>query len=391
MRKLVLLFATVAAATGCSPVKDGFVMRQWSENMRELGIHPIFPPREDVYVGDVYVSESPAAPGVNDVSVNRSSQLALKFASIDVEKALDGQYKKRPEFPANNGSQPKESIFKAPQYPRRLKTVAFPGFLRATASGADVAALVPVDGLPVGLGAQLSDVKTASVTVSSAESASLPWIDLAASFQEDNLFVVPGADSEKTRAMLKSAAGRNGTPAQTVDVTVISEVFYARSFDVTMHVGRDAAAKIEATLPGSTSGKSVTEAVTGKADSAVSAGASTPGAKATDAGTPTATELAAGASSKLAANRKNASDSIPGAPGVSVGFRATAAGDIGLRRTYENPIAIGYRGATYRVDLASGEWTVTGVPGVALSNAGKDAGKQLEQQETPDPRKQRKN
>lgn len=39
--------------TGCA--KDrGYVQREWSTTMRELGIVPVFPPREDVFVGDVY-------------------------------------------------------------------------------------------------------------------------------------------------------------------------------------------------------------------------------------------------------------------------------------------------------------------------------------------------
>ncbi|MBL8876119.1 MAG: hypothetical protein JNM86_10025 [Phycisphaerae bacterium] len=50
---LVLLFS--AGTSGCASDR-GYVQRQWSGTFRELGIVPIFPPREDVYVGDVYAT-----------------------------------------------------------------------------------------------------------------------------------------------------------------------------------------------------------------------------------------------------------------------------------------------------------------------------------------------
>ena len=52
-----LVTACALALCGCaSPVKSGFVADQWTSNMLELGIYPIFPPREDIYVGDVFVT-----------------------------------------------------------------------------------------------------------------------------------------------------------------------------------------------------------------------------------------------------------------------------------------------------------------------------------------------
>ncbi|HEX8878267.1 MAG TPA: hypothetical protein VF777_16090 [Phycisphaerales bacterium] len=49
-----LVIATVGMLASCSAPDRGYVQREWSDTFRELGIVPLFPPREDVKVGDVY-------------------------------------------------------------------------------------------------------------------------------------------------------------------------------------------------------------------------------------------------------------------------------------------------------------------------------------------------
>ena len=46
-----LLLVMLAA---CASPDRGYVQREWSRSLRELGIVPVFPPREDIVVGDVY-------------------------------------------------------------------------------------------------------------------------------------------------------------------------------------------------------------------------------------------------------------------------------------------------------------------------------------------------
>src|SRR2546423_2929162 len=48
-----LSLAISAAVVGCRTPK-GYAAREWSLAMREMQIVPVFPPREDVLVGDVY-------------------------------------------------------------------------------------------------------------------------------------------------------------------------------------------------------------------------------------------------------------------------------------------------------------------------------------------------
>ncbi|GAB6039676.1 hypothetical protein [Endothiovibrio diazotrophicus] len=70
----MLAFASIAIATlsGCGTIDDRYyVQREWSKSLRELGIIPLFPPREDVFVGDVYAyGYDPASQEIEDIFLN---------------------------------------------------------------------------------------------------------------------------------------------------------------------------------------------------------------------------------------------------------------------------------------------------------------------------------
>ncbi len=54
----VILVAALFLAVGCSGfgkrLEPGTVQEEWSSNLHQLGLVPVFPPREDLFVGDVY-------------------------------------------------------------------------------------------------------------------------------------------------------------------------------------------------------------------------------------------------------------------------------------------------------------------------------------------------
>ncbi|BFM18944.1 hypothetical protein R50073_51270 (plasmid) [Maricurvus nonylphenolicus] len=52
----VLFSSTLIAACSSPQFKQGEVQSKWTQSLRQLGIVPTFPPREDLFVGDVYVS-----------------------------------------------------------------------------------------------------------------------------------------------------------------------------------------------------------------------------------------------------------------------------------------------------------------------------------------------
>jgi hypothetical protein len=100
---ITLLAMTVA---GCKSPGYGFVQQEWSNNLRQLGIVPIFPPREDIFVGDVYVYPfDPDSPETQKIfktpwarlnSMEQAQRLQIgmspRLGRIDFNAALDNEY-----------------------------------------------------------------------------------------------------------------------------------------------------------------------------------------------------------------------------------------------------------------------------------------------------------
>lgn len=84
MKRLVLLATLAGSILGaCKSPDRGYVQREWSLTLREYGIIPIFPPREDVYVGDVY------AYGYDPESLATQEVFEKKFSALtDDQKML---------------------------------------------------------------------------------------------------------------------------------------------------------------------------------------------------------------------------------------------------------------------------------------------------------------
>jgi hypothetical protein len=385
-----LIAACALALCGCaSPIKSGFVSEQWTTNMEELGIYPVFPPREDIYVGDIYVTYGAADAAAPTASATPSAgsprpklpTLGVYFARLDVAQKLKAQYAARPEF----GGAPvtPSSIFDGPAAQTRLKTVAFPYFFSATATGAEIGAFVPVDGLPLKAGLGLDSIKSASVTVSAAESYALPWSDLAEEVFDDDgkLFVRGRFNAAKSLArarQLADFASENAAPLF-VDITVISEVFYARSFDVTFHLANDVAASVGVSLPAIPGAPAADVAASSAVDATAtstkakmaSANAATAAVAASAPSAIQASDVAAAVKAQADAAQAKAEGLAPSSPGVKVGFVKSQGGDVGLRSTYDHAIAIGYRGVRYRMNLATGVVATTAVNhGETLSGTG---------------------
>jgi hypothetical protein len=117
-RPLALTLACAAAllTAGCPSSDPGFVQREWTTTMRELGIVPTFPPREDVVVGDVYAYDF--NPGLleniaifeskwsdlNDDEKARRLKMGMspRLMRLDFETALAGEYAKTISAPATS-------------------------------------------------------------------------------------------------------------------------------------------------------------------------------------------------------------------------------------------------------------------------------------------------
>ena len=149
-------------------------MREWSQTMRELGIVPIFPPREDVQIGDIYAySYNPDAKETEQALSKGDLQIGIspRWASLDLLDLIKTEYAQRPSWPPTPASyseilspppgqtsslapgkvwnQPSGAgnIFEPEPEPKRLRLVGFPDFASATFSQGDLSAVIPIEAL----------------------------------------------------------------------------------------------------------------------------------------------------------------------------------------------------------------------------------------------------
>jgi len=378
MTKPVATLTIVAILSACAgtPPK-GFVADQWGDNLAELGIFPVFPPREDFQVGDVYFA-------INDRQPNRVRRPLIWFDSVNVVEAADTFYRQRPSFPAftdppqNNGGpqtadaglpafvpQPtnQDPIFASGSRANRLRLAQFPGFNVANLTYADLGVAAPVSGINALLGLSGSNETVLTVAVPQAESYALPAGE-ALRLLIARCTAQSGYYSRATMNFFKGMFPPANEPPYLIYIT---EVFYARSLDY-FFSGADAVAlAAAATLPdlGALSAglKDLAQAaVNAAAQTAPSgppssqpsgAGAGT-GGTTTGAGSdggaprqPTPADLAQRARSlaERAEAMQSAAAGLP-APGIRAAVRAAGSRGITLRQTFERPIAIGFRGLT---------------------------------------------
>ncbi len=445
---ILLCSAVTAGLTGCAHkqvFKHGQVYRDWNDRLSEMGVLPVFPPREDIVVGDIYLL--PMHPGANSLAgyVGGLGMAGIRLGYLseiydwagsgmvtnDTNLALERFYRSRPTFPTTptegvvtgltNPAPPRISVPKVPsgaadqrdnvfagRTPVRLKQVAFPEFTVTTTSQVGLSALVPIEGFLVGAGLNSSKVQSVSVKVSQAESYGLPSDWLLSEFilkyvkrGQDNkgakgLFLLtvdqPESDDklpeapmasvsgELARAMFDETLSRNinerieseslrkrllrqvQDTRNSMYLTVISEVYYTRQLDINIEFAAGTAAAAS-TRPVTVNDLKELASL-GKSANGAAQGGSNQVSVTNQAPT---LELKRGEDAIDMAERLRKLNLGQNGVGGSVQVVSTGARNVGLRRLFDHPIAIGVRGVVLRigkeaVDFQSKEGMQRGFP-----------------------------
>lgn len=402
MRKRVLLAGAAALAlAGCgSNVKDGFVSRQWAEQIRELQIEPIFPPREDFLVGDVYLPAYPRNTPPEDKEDGyppiatwlTSLELAEDNETPEHNSILKNFYKTRSTYPQtkflgqqdpdlpqgrnesalrvaresvldcsntvnDNGNAVSDcNIFNSREVDslRRLRIVGFPTFLATTITQGSLSAFVPAEAFTAALGLEFGDIESISVSVPVAESVGIPAMKLDTS---DILVKDEGiCDTQSLDYLLPSGQRKNGQKPsknenQMVHAVVITEVFYTRAIDITIKTQESfgLGANVKPILP--TSGKQLLKSETKPTGQTVASNGGQTGEgdsqKDPQPGQGSATDRRAQTTQQ---ELQKAVSNLPTTPGVNMQLLSVADGQVGMRRAFARPLAIGYRGLSLSVD-----------------------------------------
>ncbi len=406
------LLGCTALSAGCSstPVPEGYVAKQWATAFRELQITPVFPPREDVQVGDIYVV--PVAPEDEKAVFRDKGYLprGMWVHTLDLNKQISGFYKERPSFPQTNVE--RVEIFKStwerikdsssddirrytenfleyidsvnrayPALPQpvsksdlwesggdanRLRIVGFPEFMSATFTQGNLSAFFPTESGSTGGQAMFSTARSVTVKVPVAESYGLPMSIFLPALQQQAEY-----DQSTWRRLGLSPNDAPHSPFDHVDVflpaeqrgrsidangnivvrlRVATEVYYARVLDITIEATKEAAAAIQVA-----DGES---AASGGGGGGGGGQAPSGGGGQSDeddeqvAPDPNAELRAARLEARLAALEKD-KERVPegGLPGGSARVLSVSQNHIGMRRVFDRPVAIGFRGFDFEVAL----------------------------------------
>jgi hypothetical protein len=339
---LILGAVAIPLIWGATPADKG-VVAEWNETIARLGIDPVFPPEEDIYVGDVFavITADNRADGKSargEPLLNR----AIKLTHIDMKPELTRIYENLPIFPdtAKRPVTPDEpwpqtakadGVFTGGSKRGLLAIAAFPGFtIRHERAGSG--GLSTVAGL---FGASRQDSDIVEVKIPFAETYGVPSLLAAgklARFCEDP-FTRDVCSDETLRnhlsyvtpdVMAKAADPKTGRLRYLVEVEIalVNRVYLTRSIEQTRRLGRNQAALLQAAADAATQQK--------KAD---------PPAPAT--GEPASPEPGASNASKPVRDLlEQLNTAVPG--GV---MSVTSGSDshFELKQTFQRPIVIGYR------------------------------------------------
>ncbi len=349
-RFIVMLIVLVFAAS-CAEIPRGYAAREWSLALREMQIVPVFPPREDVQIGDVYLVTADEMQTLESVDTASGKSgflpIGVQLDHVNLNTQLAAYYNARAAFPATVLDRTDLTSAPQPTNPAgvwtggdatRLRLVGFPEFLSATYSKGDLSALIPVEAVQVGLAAGFTKNKKVKVSIPVAESCGLPVATVLARYQ--------AADGRKTHVddlakKMFAPLMSDSTKGQAVGyIRLITEVYYARVIDVSVYDSKSRGGQLNVKLP-------VPE---GLPAARSGAGAGAGGGAAGGDATPTSTEVSMTpqqAAEEL--NKQLAASLASSTPGVNLKFVSAAEGSVSLRRTYERPIAIGYRGVVFPI------------------------------------------
>lgn len=303
---------------------------QWTRSIAQLGMVPVFPPREDVQVGDIYLftynPETPDKPEGEKASAEKDWSLhPSRWMQVKkVNDLLKEEYRLRPSFRETAGlgnSAPGSSdVVDEGGQPRRLRIVALPDFVGATFLDSSSLSrslvhngIVPAETLNLIADPLSSRISMVSMKIPSAESYALAQADLL------NELVDQSAGEKHLRSPYRESIQWVAHRGR-VWLRVVAEVFYARNLDITVEF----------------EGKSA--------------------ANATDGYSMVRTDTEARVRDRVAAlNESLQANGSTRLPGGSIRYINASERRVALRRTWERGVAVGFRGFTLEIDPARNE------------------------------------
>lgn len=296
----VLLASTVGLTACTAPVsKEGYLRETWSSKLRQYDMVPVFPPRADVQVGDVYLTcltsveeradpdnkearlSAPrpvwidTLPGMTDKSAQEPGLLSanywtrVRLPSMPVEPEVQADVQVTDTSKVDAATNAKPGIVKASMSrvapadtPKpadaaaiqifaagpltTLMPVSFPEFFSVSATKAEASAIIPFPTILANVGVSASAVENVQISIPQGESYGLPAFPVATLM--DSYFRKPETLKALKLVVPNAEAAAKfcnvGVPA----VSVVREIYATRAIDVSMSFEKSAGANAGAGL-----------------------------------------------------------------------------------------------------------------------------------------------
>jgi outer membrane protein OmpA-like peptidoglycan-associated protein len=367
----LLLVGSIAFdwATNLSdPPEPGLVARRWAEGIGQLRLSPLFPPREDIEVGDIYLERPNASDRAPELA---SSDNEFWLGNLGLEKTIADTYKRRFAWPPEASDseagrwrlpEKEKGIFAVGSEATRLRSVSLPAFTVTSLRSSDLATSYRLAGLFGGLfGGTAHDNYTITVSIPYAESYGLPVVDIMRKIQTFCGITQEELGYAADQLMEMSSAGKH-TAGPLPILEVITELIYARSIDYNVTSGYGAHGIADATRAGMASIKDGLEelAAAVRKTSGQAQGKSS-------SEQPNAQSASPNADRKIS-QMKSELDQVletfkpAAAPGVSGTVMSANSHSITMRQILANPVAIGYRALRFSIPGRGKTTASTGLP-----------------------------
>lgn len=211
----------------------------------------------------------------------------------------------------------------------RLRLVGFPEFSSTSFTQGDLSALVPIEAFSLGVNITSSNLSRVSVKVPAAESYSLPIADIQVKVAEHygNTWKL----NERLWEAAKFQTSYKGEPNKHVYLRVITEVYYARALDVSLFSSSSFGGRANFQPLVAPDGFTAPDM---KSDAINSSG------------TGSLSNSLSSIQARIGTSRT--------VPGGAVQLVSASEQSVGLRRVFDRPVAIGFRGLLLDVDLKHG-------------------------------------
>ena len=302
--------------SSCSPNLEFSVKDRWSKSITNLALQPVYPMREDVFIGTLRLVR------VKDEAFSIGSR---SLGYLDLAGALDEAQRKLPNYPASgepskleisaaNGVQKTaKTAWKQPTNtsgvfpptpgvaPQRLRLAAIPGVSLTRVTEADFGRRNLFSAIA---GAYRRDARL-DINVTAVETVEINDIDAFREFK-NNILVSLISDQNYRDGICASAAALGDPALDNVNIQMITRVFYARGIEYTFSDDASGALRAAEGDTGIPDSSNIFQQSTVDAGSAV--GGEQQGENPSkQAQAPNITTISPGTVAKIAVQRKNGS------------------------------------------------------------------------------------